>query len=36
MTAQGSTVVSDYINTMKTTFDINFDLYHALKQHGYT
>ena len=25
-----------YINTMKTTFDLNFDLYQALKQHGYT
>ena len=24
-----STVVGDYINTMKTTFDLNFDLYQA-------
>ena len=29
------TMVGDYINTMKTTFDFNFDLYQALKQHGY-
>ena len=28
-------MVSDYINTMKTTFDFNFDLNQALKQHGY-
>ena len=26
--------VGDYINTMKTTFDLNFDLYQAVKQHG--
>ena len=31
MKAQGSTVVGDYINKMKTTFDINFDLYHVVK-----
>ena len=27
---------SDYINIMKTTFDFNFDLYQAVKQHEYT
>jgi len=27
------TVVSVYINTMKTTFDLNFGLYQAVKQH---
>ena len=31
-----NTVVVDYINTMKTTFDFNFDLHKAVKQHGYT
>ena len=31
-----NTVVGDYINTMKTTFDLNYDLYQAFKQHGYT
>ena len=31
-----STVVSNYINTMKTSFDFNFDLYEPFKQHGYT
>ena len=30
------TVVCDYINTMKTTFDFNFDLNQAVKQHEYT
>ena len=30
-----NTVVVAYINTTKTTFDFNFDLYKALKQHGY-
>ena len=30
------TVVGNYINTMRTTFDFNFDLYQAFKQHGYT
>ena len=30
------TVVGDYINTKKTTFDFNFDLNQAIKQHGYT
>ena len=30
------TVVGDYINTMKTTFDFNFVLYQAFKQHEYT
>ena len=29
-----TTVVGDYINIMKTTFDFNFDLYQALKQQG--
>ena len=29
------TVVGDYINTMKTTFDFSFDLNQAVKQHGY-
>ena len=31
-----NTVVGDYINIVKTTFDFNFDLYQAFKQHGYT
>ena len=31
-----TTVVGDYLNIMKTNFDFNFDLYHAVKQHGYT
>ena len=31
-----NTVLSDYINTIKTTFDFNFDLNHAVKQRGYT
>ena len=31
-----NTVVSDFINIMKTTFDLNFNLYQALKPHGYT
>ena len=30
------TVVGDNINIMKTTFEFNFDLYQAFKQHGYT
>ena len=30
------TVVGDNINIMKTTFELNFDFYHAFKQHGYT
>ncbi len=29
-------MVGDNINKMKTTFDLNFDLYQAFKQHGYT
>ena len=29
---QRTTVVVAYINTMKTTFDFNFDLYQAFKQ----
>ena len=31
-----STLVGDYINTMKTTFDFKFDLYKAVKQQRYT
>ena len=31
-----TTVVGDYFNIMKTTYDSNFDSYHAFKQHGYT
>ena len=30
-----TTVVVAYIYTMKTTFDFNFDLYQAVKQHEY-
>ena len=30
-----SKVVSDYINTMKTTFYFNFGLYQAVRLHGY-
>ena len=30
------TVVGDYINIMKTTFDFNFNSYQAFKQHGYS
>ena len=30
------TVVGDYINTIKMTFDFNFNLYQAVKQHEYT
>ena len=29
-------VVGDYTNIMKTTFDLNFDLYQTFKEHGYT
>ena len=29
------TVVADFINIMKTTFDFNFDLYQAFKQDVY-
>ena len=29
-------MVSDSINIMKTTFELNFDFYQAFKQHGYT
>ena len=29
-------LVGDYINTIKTTFFFNFDLYQAIKQHGNT
>ena len=31
-----STVVGDYINTMKTTFELYFDSYPAFKKNGYT
>ena len=27
-------VVGEFINKMKTTFDFNFELYSAFKQHG--
>ena len=30
------TMVGDYINTLKTTFDFSLSLYQAVKQHGYT
>ena len=30
------TVVGDYINTMKTNFGFNFDLYQDSEQHGDT
>ena len=30
------TVEGDNINIIKTTFELNFDEYHAFKQHGYT
>ena len=33
---QNTTVVRDNISKMKTTFDLNFDLYYALTQHVYT
>ena len=29
-----NTVVGNYNNTMKTTFELNFDLNYAVKQHG--
>ena len=29
-----STVVGDYINILKTIFNLNIDLYQAFKQHG--
>ena len=29
-------MVGDNINKMKTTFELNFDFYQTLKQHGYT
>ena len=29
-------MVGDNINIMKTTFECNFELYQAFKQHGYT
>ena len=31
-----TTVVGDNINIMKTTFDLNFNFYQAIKQQGYT
>ena len=30
-----NSVVGDYINIKKTTFDFNFDLNQAFKQHGF-
>ena len=30
-----ATVVGDFINTMKTTFNLNFNLYQTVQQHGY-
>ena len=36
MTAQGSTVVSDCIDIMKTTFGINLINIMLLNMHGYT
>ena len=32
ISSRQTTVVGDNINTMKTTFDLNFDLYKAVKQ----
>ena len=29
-------MVGNNINIMKTTFELNFDLYQAFKEHGYT
>ena len=29
-------VVGDYINTIKTTFHLNFYFYQAFERHGYT
>jgi len=29
-------MVGDDVNIIKTTFDFNFDLYQAFKEHGYT
>ena len=29
-------VVGDVINTVQKTFDFNFDLYQAVKPHGYS
>ena len=31
-----ATVVGDNINITKTTFELNFDLFQAFKQHEYT
>ena len=31
-----NTVVGDNINIMKTTFELNFNIYQAFKQQGYT
>ena len=31
-----TTMVGDFINTMKTTFEFNINLNLAVKQHGYT
>ena len=32
----GLYITYTYINTMKTTYDLNFDLYRSGKQDGYT
>ena len=29
------TMVGNYINTMNSTFNLNFNVYQTLKQHGY-
>ena len=34
LTFKFNTVEGDYINIIKTTSDVNFDLFQALKQHG--
>ena len=31
-----NTVVGDFINTMKTTLELNFDINQAVKQHVFT
>lgn len=35
-TRKSATVVSDYVNTIKTTFYLNFYLYQSVKQHKNT
>ena len=34
MSFMSYTAVGNYINTMKTTFEFNFDLNYVVKQHG--